>query len=694
MTVLCAALCGCAVSPRPMDAAAREELAAETQRRMFDGQEPVDAPLTLAEATARAIKYQAEHRQRRMEEALAEAQLDVAQFDLLPKLMMNAGYATRNNDAFGFGFTPQGTIATSPTASVERTHRTASLGLTWNVLDFGMSYFRARQLADQKLIAEERRRKAVQTLMHDVRVAWWRAEAAERLLPAADRLLGEIEQAIDKTRHIETRKLLPPVQTATLRRALLDLNQQIAFRRQDLAQSKIELAALVNAPPGTDLHVASPPSEAREVPDLTTDLEKLDALALRARPEIAEEGYRARISADEARKALVGLLPNLSLDLSRNYDSNKFLLNNSWTQAGVNVAFNLVKVFSLPALNRSEEAQKRADEARKQAMAIAVLTQTRVAAVRYALVADEFLVWDEAARDDDLIVEYLVSSEKVGIDSELELIRTRARAMASHMNRDLAYANLQASIARLFNSVGYDAVPRDDETKALAELSSQVQARYTELESTAFSQRAALKKPSLAAGEVSGASPRVAALLKEGMERVIDSANMKVAGSATADARLDLRLAMQPAAAGRKPTALTVSAVPAAGTAPITREFKTTLSEPVDDEQWRVLGEGAAYRVISEVAPTRITRPALRPAQSLNLPVAPRRPMRLSQSLQWPRADEGDAPPRVARADPPARLRLETLLGIDAPVFAPLALRVERVLDLIESPIAVREGEP
>ena len=96
---------------------------------------------------------------------------------------------------------------------------------------------------------------------------------------------------------------------------------------------------------------------------------------------------------------------------------------------------------------------------------MAVLAQTRIAAVRYTLVADEFLIWDEAVRDDDLIVQHLASSERVGIDNELELVRARARALASHINRDLAYANVQASIARLYNSVGYDVVPRDDEAR-------------------------------------------------------------------------------------------------------------------------------------------------------------------------------------------------------------------------------------
>lgn len=651
---LCIALWGCAVTPRPLEQAEREQLAAETRQKMFEGQDAIKGPLTLSEATARAIKYQAEHRQRQMEEAAAEAQLDVAKFDLLPKLTVNAGYAWRNNDSFGFGFTPEGTIATTPTASVERTHTTTSLGIAWNLLDFGTSYFRARQMADQKLIAEERRRKAVQTLMHDVRVAWWRAEAAERLLPAADQLLAEIEQAIEKTRQIEARKLLPPVQVATLRRALLDLNQQIAFRRQDLAQSKIELAALVNAPPGIELHVASPASEAREVPDLTADIDKLEMLALQSRPEIAEEGYRSRISADEARKALVGLLPNLSLDLSRNHDSNKFLLNNAWTQAGINVAFNLVKAFSLPALNRSEEAQKRADEARRQAVAMAVLTQTRLAAVRYGLVADEFLVWNEAARDDDLIVQYLTSSEKAGIDTELELIRARARAMASHINRDLSYANVQAAIARLFNSVGYDAVPRDDESKAVAELSAKVEERYATLERTSFSPRAPSAKPSLVVGEVTGAAAKVASLLREGMERVLVSSDMKAADPSAADARLDVRLLPEPTQEGRKPARITVSAVPrAAAAAVVTRTFRTTLSEPVDDEQWRVLGEGAAYRLIGDLIPGRITRPALRAAQTLRIP---------------PPRKEVPAQAKLAETDSaPLRLRLEGILRSPMP---------------------------
>src|SRR5688572_2658721 len=136
----------------------------------------------------------------------------------------------RNNVSFGFGFTPGSMVAANPSASQERTRETSGVSFTWSVLDFGLGYYRARQLADQSLIAEERRRKAMQNLAQDVRLAWWKSEAAQRLLPQIDELLEEVDLAIEKSRVIESRKLLPPMQTATLRRGLLDLEQQISLR--------------------------------------------------------------------------------------------------------------------------------------------------------------------------------------------------------------------------------------------------------------------------------------------------------------------------------------------------------------------------------------------------------------------------------------------------------------------------------
>src|SRR3954452_1651724 len=270
-------------------------------------------------------------------------------------------------------------------------------------------------------------------------------------------------------------------------------------------------------------------------------------------------------------------------------------------------------------MQRSEEAQKAADTARRQAMAMAVLAQTRLAAVRYTLVADEFLIWDEAVRDDDLIAKHLASSEKVGIDNELELIRARARALASRINRDLAYANLQASVARLYNSVGYDAVPRDDEAKAVDELTHLIETRYSELEHASFSKRAAVIKPTVAVGIVSGAEPRIVKLVQQGLGRALQNAGFT--SNDEPDVRLDLRLSLDRPKDGVRTVRVAVSTLPrGSSNVTLTREFKTTLSEPVNDGQWRALGEGAVYKVATDLATRRITQASLRMAQRIKWP--------------------------------------------------------------------------
>jgi hypothetical protein len=140
----------------------------------------------------------------------------------------------------------------------------------------------------------------------------------------------------------------------------------------------------------------------------------------------------------------------------------------------------------------------------------------------------------------------------------------------------------------------------------------------------------------------------VAALLREGLNRVIDGAGMKAGETATADARLDINVVVEAAREGRQPARVTINAVSPAGVT-LTREFNTTLSLPVDAEQWRVLGEGAAYRVIADISPVRITRPSLRTAQTLQIP--PRGQQAAGRNV-FPGRDVE-----------PLELRLERLLG-------------------------------
>lgn len=591
-------LAGCAVRPVRLEDGERERLAAESREKLFSGQEPLAPNVTLYQAIARAIKYQADYRSRIMEQASALGQLDVAQFDMLPKLTLNAGYTSRDNDSFGFGYSPSGTVATNPSASSERVSSTANVGFAWNVLDFGLGYYRAKQLADQSLILAERRRKALQNLVQDVRLAWWRTEAAQRLLPQIDGLLEEVEQAIERSRVIENRRLLPPMQTASLRRALLDLEQQISLRRQDLAQAPIELAGLLNVSPGTEVIVATPPEREQKVLELSASIDALEAAALRNRPEIAEEAYKARVSDSEARKSVLGLFPSLNLTVNpRNYDSNRYLVNHTWTSAGLGVAFNLVKAFSGPSIGRSAEAQRQFDETRRLAVAMGILTQTRIAAVRYGLLAHEFSVWNEAARDDDQIVKYLAASAEVGTETEFELIRAKARYFVSRINRDLVYASLEAALGRIYNSVGIDSLPDEMASHETVDLAQQLQQNIQGWRDANFSPKAPFPDLPVSIGRIEGVPAELTKDFRAAMDRVLELAKIGVANEAQARLQINTAVEMGPLQGGGRSAKVKLALRDVASNAiQFESEFKTTLSEPIDLEQWRTLGEAAAYR--------------------------------------------------------------------------------------------------
>ncbi|HYD97108.1 MAG TPA: TolC family protein [Noviherbaspirillum sp.] len=614
--LIAAALAGCAVQPMPPSQEEYRVQVGSLQQKLFAGQEAPAAPLTLADATARAIRFNMDYRVRMMEQALALGQTELANHDLLPKLTLAAGYSARSNESFGFGFGPDGRISANPTASQERSHTTGSIGFAWNMLDFGLSYVRAQQLANQSLIAEERRRKALQNLVQDVRLAWWRAEAAQRLQPEIDALLDDIEQASARARLIETRRLLPPLQIVAYRRSLLDLEQQLSLRRQEMAQAELELATLMNLPMGTKYMLARSDTVNFVAPALTASIGALEAATLENRPELREETYKSRISDLEWKKQMLGLLPSFGLDLGEHYDSNRYLLNNQWAAGGLNLSFGLLRLFSIPAMNRAQAAQAEMDETRKLATTAAILGQTRLAAVRYDLLAHEFGVWDDAARDDARIVEYLQSAKQVGLETELEVIRARARALVSRVQRDFVHANLQAAIGRLYNSVGLDSLPAEVDSHEPGALAAALHARISAWEKDNFAEKPLPKFGTFALAPVAGLPESAKDPFSAAMLRILRLSKVPVANDGKPELRLETSVELAPQQSSGRPSRVKLRLLDAAGRVIAESEQATMLVEPVGNDQWQALGEGAAYRMIEPL------RKALRQKNAVTPPAA------------------------------------------------------------------------
>ncbi|MCW5606185.1 MAG: TolC family protein, partial [Burkholderiales bacterium] len=357
---------GCTIVPEKIT---REEVVARVQRdqdQIYKEQEALREPVTFPVALARALKYNLDYRLRLMESALARDLFDVAKLDLLPKLVAEAGYNHRNNDSGGTSIGIEDRqVSLRPSTSEERSYYMARAEFSWNALDFGLSYYRAKQTADEYNIAEERRRKILQNIVQDVRNAYWRAVGAQRLVGEAESLLARIRQALERSREAERAGVLPPGQALAYQRALLDAMTLVNLKRQEMEFAKRELAALMSVTPGTDFRLAA--VDERALPDVPVNIGELELLALESRPELREEDYRARIGQNEARRQLAALFPNLNLFAGTRYHSNTYLYNSNWSETGANLSINLLRLTGLPTIRKTNEAREKADEARRLA---------------------------------------------------------------------------------------------------------------------------------------------------------------------------------------------------------------------------------------------------------------------------------------------------------------------------------------
>jgi len=378
ISLLALTIGGCAVTSQPIDRATSEQRAKSDLVDMFKDQEPLSGPLTLHQAMARAMKYNLEGRLKIMEEALAQRQVDLSRFDMLPRMALAAGYAGRNNvSASSSRSIDTGQQSLEPSTSQDRDRNVADLTMVWNVLDFGVSYVSAKQQADQRLIVQERRRKVLHTITQDVRSAYWRAVAAERLLSQIDSLMARIRQASDNSQKMSEQRIGDPVQSLSYQRALIEATRQLEDQRRALSLAKTELAALINLPMDSDFNLAA--ESGYQVPELKVDMARLEQEALIGRPELREQDYQARISAAETRKAMLRMLPGLELAAGGHYDSNSFLVNQSWADYGVKITWNLFNAISAPAAIDVAKAGEQVATARRQAMSVAVLAQLYVA---------------------------------------------------------------------------------------------------------------------------------------------------------------------------------------------------------------------------------------------------------------------------------------------------------------------------
>lgn len=475
-------LAGCAVVPKPLTTEERRAEAQLDRQAMFADVEPLTRPLTLNEAFARALKYNLDQRVKVMEEALATNDLDLSRYDLLPKLAVDGLGSTRDR----FDASSSESILTRqqslvPSTSSDLNRLTGDLTLSWNILDFGVSYFNARQQADRVLIAQEQYRKAVQTLLQDVRRAFWRAAAAQTLDAEVKEAIHVAEATLPAAKRVETEGLKSPVDSLRYQKALLDAIRQLETNQQSLAISKDELAALINLPPGQNYTLAVPDLNSLRADPLGMRVADMESTALLLNPDLRSLSYESRISVDETHKAFLKLLPGVTLSFDPNYDSNSFAVHHYWLAGAARLNGYLSNLITAPVVIPRAEHEEKLATLKREAMSMAVLAKLYISYQQYYDTIKYFERAKQLLSVDERLYRQIANRSIIDVQGDLERVLAQASAVDSKLRLLQCYAEAQAALGRVYETLGIDLLHQQVGTLSVADITDAIRGTKVDL---------------------------------------------------------------------------------------------------------------------------------------------------------------------------------------------------------------------
>ena len=385
-----------------------------------------------------------------------EIQHEVAtgeKFSMLPSINFNSEFSQRSHEAGSRAKSlVTGLESSGSSTSSERRSEKRDLSAVWSLLDFGLSYYRARQESNRALIIKQRHQRLRQNLILDVIQSYWKAIITQKAVEGAESIVLLAKERQENLQKQIERQTISEIEGLENEERLIEMQIRLQTFQSDLYSAKAELASLLGLPPGTEFELSD--IKLPTIENIDMNIEELEKSALNSRPELFIQDLEGEVNADEIRATMLSYFPNASLFGSYNYDRNHYLIQKSWLNMGLRAAWNLL---SFPRYQHSKTiAEKRLAhiEKSRKSLSIGILTQVRLA----YLVHMNAIKQHEMAKDlhsvKSRLFEAVKKGEKLGEYGGSEILRLQAEALFSKINSLTAYAEMHISLERINNAMG------------------------------------------------------------------------------------------------------------------------------------------------------------------------------------------------------------------------------------------------
>ena len=291
-------------------------------------------------------------------------------------------------------------------------------------------------------------------------------------------LAGEwIAKALENSKKIQQQKLKAPLVQLRYQRDLINSKRDVQKLYRELATAKLQLAALMNLPPGEDYELVIPDRNGA-LPEVDMRLEDMELRALLNRSELRTVDYRKRINAKETKAAILELLPNLTFEVGKNHNSNTFLFHQNWLTYSARVSWNLLNLFRHPIKLKTIGAQKKVLEAQSLALTMTVVSQVHVGAAQLAFAKEQLMTAKSYYDTQGQITEQTRLTWLLNRLDEQTMISEKVNQVVALLRYDTARANVEFAYAGLLATMGEDPLPVSVTDRSVAELAAALKARW------------------------------------------------------------------------------------------------------------------------------------------------------------------------------------------------------------------------
>lgn len=383
----------------------------------------IEKPIDMYMTMALALKYNYSGRMIRYQESLIKA--GKTTYSALPEIVSKAGYVNTNYSD------------TSP-----------DLKVAWNILDISTLHYMNKDPMLRQSIATEESRKVIQNILQEARVLYWKALTAQRLLPVVDDTIEHITLDVDEmniaAKELAKQGLNPDTEQLVKKRKYMEAVKKLSALKRDMETAHERLASLMGLHPQTQFTLAGKEYGNFALPDIKSNLSRLEWLALTNRPEL--KVHDLVTSADD----LELIISSFRDDNGSGYKSNPSAYNQQWCTAAKEASMSVYENI------RQANDEKIMNDLRRQRMTSLILNQVYIAWARYTSSMEDYQIAMEIAGTSENIAEDITMAK--GSHAEKSQLEA-ARAIADEVKASLAYVDFQDSLGALYATIGLDAVP-------------------------------------------------------------------------------------------------------------------------------------------------------------------------------------------------------------------------------------------